>query len=1392
MVKTRSRQFHSILLCTTIRVTIVLCLSAITFLSFTLSATAQELPRSFIPVAAETLSNSFVRCVYKDSKGYMWFGTDDALIRYDGSNAYRYVHDPNDRASISNNSINTILEGADKRLWIGTAQGLCIYNRELDNFTTLDSIKANRNYLNNRYITDLEFDSQGLLWIGTHEGGVNIYDPQKMEFSYITDAPSEGVMPSTNFITVLVNHGDKIWCGSRGGLMLFDARTKKRLPLGPLQRFSTAQISKIIPEKSGDILIATITGQITRLSPGDGHYSFHELLSRDALGNSSNAILALDIDHYGNILAGGESSGFNQIDHTTNKVNHLLGEEGNPKRLPTNSIHSIYADDLGLIWIGTFSDGVFVLDNTRKKFDTNENSFAKAPIEKNEVRSFAEDRHGNVWVALYGFGLAKIDAGSNHVEYADRINRQLTNRDVTSVISCRDDQLWIGTAGKGVIRINPNTNQLFYYSLRSQGFGNDQIFCLYEDKLGTVWAGTWGSGLFFYDKKNDKFVGATEYDQPTHIPNTAYISDIVEDSEGTFWIGTMYGLYELKRKSQNSFTHRLHILENSAGIIKSSQIQAIVEDKNSHDLWIGTTGGLWLKKRDSTQFLSYEMPRGSSNNAIRSILIDKHGNLWSGGNAGLSKFDTKTNTFINYTREDGLKANSFLSKAALQTSNGRFLFGSNHGFDSFFPDSIRTTSAFGKIVLADLKINGQSIKPGAAGSPLKKHISLTSALQLSYDQRSFVIDFVALNYSPSESYTYYYKLDGFDDDWNFTSRSHSATYTNLDPGTYVFVVKAANREGVTVDKPLELEITIRPVFWKTWWAFCIYIFTGMLFIYALIKIRVERLKMRNEITIEKFKREQEHELSESKTQFFTNIAHEFRTPLSLVLIPLESLMETNEVPSLLRERIFTAYKNADRMKRLVNEFLDFNKLEVGNLKLKVQHGEIVQFITECCSAFNEMAAKRGIRFCLSCDESVIMGWFDRDKLESIIFNVLSNAFKFTADSGEIKLHLKTSHSVITDGTLSRCLVLTIEDNGIGILPEELPRIFEKFYQAKSSSKISSPGTGIGLSLTKALVELHGGNITVESTPDQATTFTILLPIGSNIYELSDAALDLPDVNYTKDNSDAVNLLKGEEFEYTDTDNNTDKPEVLVVEDNFELREYLIAELKREFSVFEARDGEEGLAIALSKNPDLIISDIRMPKKDGIELCNAIKSDLNTSHIPFVLLTAKATIEDQIKGIKTGADLYLSKPFNIRYLIEHVRQIINSRRKLYARFSHDVYLTPGKATTNALDQAFLQKAIDYVANNLQDSQLSVDSMAAVFSLSRMQVYRKIKSLTGKSIVEFIRMVRMKQAIKLMDEHKLTLSEIAFEVGFNSASYFTRCFKEEYGKTPSEYLDHASVK
>jgi signal transduction histidine kinase/DNA-binding response OmpR family regulator/streptogramin lyase len=974
-----------------------------------------------------------------------------------------------------------------------------------------------------------------------------------------------------------------------------------------------------------------------------------------------------------------------------------------------------------------------------------------------------------------------MNSATSAFERADKINGKLSSTKITSIICNRKNDLWVGTAGKGVYKVSLADQQCVNYELASDGFGNNQVFCVYEDKKGIVWAGTWGSGIFYFDQPTQKFINATEYDKPNHIPNTAYVTQILEDSSGTMWVATLYGLYELKRKGDNKFTYVMHAPDGHDGSIQGSQVHTIAEDRN-RNLWIGTNEGLNVKEKNSADFILYKMQAASGVNTIRSIVPDNFGNIWIGGSIGLTKFDLATKSFVNYTREDGLKSNNFQRNAALASRSGKLFFGSNDGFDSFFPENIPATSWNRPIILTDLRINNQSVKPGTVDSPLKKQIGMTSDLVLSYDQRSFVIDFAVLDPGQPPHYSYCYMLEGFDDEWNCFGPNNSATYTNLNPGHYVFMVKAANRDGAWTEKPLTLDITIKQVVWKTWWAYTIYIGLLAIFGYVLAKVRVERLKMKNEITLEKLKREQEHELSESKNQFFTNIAHEFRTPLSLILLPLETLVGAKEIPQILHQHVLTAFKNADRMKRLVNELLDFNKLEAGNLQLQVQYLELVQFIFETSSSFNEMAQRRQMKFTVTSEVETIFGWLDPDKLERVIFNVLSNAFKFTEDTGEIKVNISTKTSVNQEGNMLRFIVIVIEDNGIGMLPEELPRVFDKFYQAKSSSKVSSPGTGIGLSFSKALVELHRGTISVDSIPDHTTNFAIVIPIDAAAYGIEEPDTTLPGVVPIRE-SVSISALHDKDEHHEAL---SDRPKILVAEDNHELRNFLVAELHSEFSVLQARDGEEALAMALEMNPDLIISDIMMPRKDGIEFCRAIKSELSTCHIPFILLTAKATIDDQINGIGTGADLYIPKPFSIRYLTTHIRQIIASRQKMYARFSQDVYLMPGKAATNALDQAFLQKAIDYIILNLKDPQLSVDSIADLFNLSRMQVYRKIKALSGKSVVEFIKMVRMKQAIKLMDAHSHTLSEIAFEVGFNSPSYFTRCFKEEFGKAPSEYL------
>lgn len=1342
----------------------------------------QQFSSGLLPVVPDLLSSSTVRCIYKDSKGYMWFGTANGLIRFDGVNAYRYMHNPGDRSSITHNTINVILENRDQDLLIGTAQGLCIYNKVLDNFVNLDSIEGNRNYLTNRYITSVAVDDYGNYWVGTHEGGINVYDPVKKEFSYIIEPAHKGIMPSTNFINVLYNHEGVIWCGSKGGLLLYNSATKRRIPLNSLNYFSDKQVTDIVLDKRRKLMLATLTGEIAQIVSQSGQFKFRKILSGEEFAGSSNRVLALDFDLHGNMLVGGEEAGFNYVDTKTWKVTRWVDDEATSNRLPINSVQSIYVDNEGIIWIGTLNNGVFRFDNRKKKFEASTEEREKSIFSNREARSFVEDEYGNIWIAYYGVGIGKIDTKTNTWQNLTDINQKITNKNLSSIIYDRYGEIWVGTLGKGVYRINLKNRSVINYSIKSDGFGNDQVFCLYESGNGTIWAGTWGSGLFYFDTKNQKFVNSTEYSKSNHIPNTAYVTTMMEGSDGKFWVGTLYGLYELDETQDFSFTYKLHVPDSTAGSISGALIQALCEDKEKN-LWIATEdNGLNLKERGSTTFKFYQTENGLRSNTIRSLLVDEQGNVWMGSNRGLSKLIVSTNTIINYGIEDGLKTNNFYTNASLISSEGKFFFGNNYGFTSFFPDSIRVNPIRPTLYLSDLKINNQSVRPGAPDSPLSKHISLASEIELLYDQRSFAIDFVALDYNHSSDYTYCYKLQNFDEEWNCIGSNHTASYTNIDPGHYVFMVKAANQDGVWTETPIQLKINIQQVFWKTWWAFAIYFSIVFIIIYAGVKFRIERLKIKNQLLLERLAREQEHELSESKTQFFTNISHEFRTPLSLVMMPLESLITTENLPAQFSERIATAYKNAGRMMRLVNELMDFAKLENGNLQLKVVHGELVSFIIETCAAFNEVAKKRKITFTVSSSIESLTGWFDRDKLERIIFNVLSNAFKFTAAGGTVNLQINIRYTTVAKVNQCRCLELVIVDNGMGISADEIPHIFEKFYQAKSATKVSSPGAGIGLSLTKALVELHQGKISVESVPDRETVFNILLPIDAAAFQIDNVPQDL--IGEASDIH--INKYPLQQKFNIDADDSSAKPEILVAEDNDELREYLVAELKKEFLVLEVKDGHEGLLLARQKNPSVIISDVMMPNMDGIEFCKAIKNDLETCHIPFILLTAKSTIQDQILGIGTGADVYITKPFNVQYLMTHVFQVIESRQKLYSRFSQEVYLMPAMVTSNALDEAFLQKAIDFITDNLQDTQLGVDTIASFFNLSRMQIYRKIKGLTGKSVVEFIRTVRMKQAIKLMDTQKYTLSEIAFEVGFSSSSYFTKCFKDEYGKTPSDFL------
>lgn len=1352
----------------------------VTGLFLSLGVEAQTTKTQFTSIAPEELGSKFIRCIYKDSRGFMWFGTGTGLIRFDGTNVYRYERRPNDSKSIPNNRINAITEDSDKNLWIGTGHGLVRYDNDKDAFIDVDSVDGAVNHLSNKYVAALCTDKQGNLWIGTHGNGLNVYNPKTLTFTYLADTSYRLRVSPDDYITSLFLARDNIWVSTKGGLKLYSTKTMLPLSLSVDDvNVKSKEITQVIQDQSENVWLATADRQIIRLSSAGGGYHVRKTkLKRNSVGGDEGSILTLVADVTDNLWMGGENSGLNYLDSESLAITSYLADEENSKKLPTNSVRCVYVDNKGLVWIGTYNRGVFLIDHHAKKFETfQRNTIAKNGLTGNNIRGLAEDKKGNIWFASSGAGLGKLDLNNFELQFDETINRKLATGNLSALLCDSEGNLWIGTWGSGVYKLNLTTHSLTRYTQVSGGFGDNKVFCVYEDKKKNIWVGTNGSGLFYLKPNATEFTSLHAVTKKDYITKTAYISSILEDSNNRLWVATLFGLYELQIENDNSYNFKWYSAK--AGNFPSNDIITLHEDVN-RNVWVGTgDNGLAMLPSSRAAFSSLEKPDNLFRKSIRALLSDAGANLWISTNSGVGKYNPTTKLFRNYTSDDGLPSNEFNGAVCLKARNGKFYFGSDKGVLAFFPDSIRDNTTEPTVYLTDLKIDNESVKVDDPESVLNRHISLTDKIELSYNQRSFIINFAAINYGKSAKSQYCYRLEGFDQNWNCVGSNQSATYTNIDPGHYVFLVRATSSDGISGNKQARLEITIHQAPWKTWWAIVLY---GVLFlslVFFIVKIRVERIHIKNLLELERLAHEKDQALGESKTLFFTNVSHEFRTPLSLIAMPLESLSTMNDLPPSVTEKLNAIRVNAEKMLRLVNELMDFNKLEEGKLKLHIQHGELDQFIIALAAVFKPLAEKKNIRFGVDCMVPSLEGWFDHNKLEKIVVNILYNAFKFTSDGGAIKVTINAKDS--TDGQLpTRYVEIAIADNGIGISPEELPFIFDKFYQTKSATRSSNPGTGIGLSLTKGLVEFHGGSITAESTPDHETKFVIVLPISRHVY--NDDDIDEGSADQVSEKT--VNHTGTDGLANDDGDN---KPQILIVEDNDELRKYISHELKQQFNVLEASDGNEGLAIALEKSPDLIISDILMPVKSGIEFCREIKEDLKTSHIPFVLLTAKATVDDQIAGVATGADVYITKPFSIRFLIAQVNQIIDSRQKLYSRFSQEVYLLPGKMTSNDIDQAFLQKAIDYIIAHLQDPQLGVDSIADLFNLSRMQVYRKIKALTGKSVVDFIRMVRIKEALKLMETQRYTLSEIAFQTGFNSASYFTRCFKDHYGKAPSEYLE-----
>ena len=759
--------------------------------------------------------------------------------------------------------------------------------------------------------------------------------------------------------------------------------------------------------------------------------------------------------------------------------------------------------------------------------------------------------------------------------------------------------------------------------------------------------------------------------------------------------------------------------------------------------------------------------------------------LWIGGNKGLSKLDIEKNTFTNFNKKDGLLSNSFNYNAVFRDIDNVLYFGNLKGINYFNPDKIIYNQEKTKVYLSNFKISNEVITPESKNSPLTNVISKTKEIVLNYYQSSFTFEYVGVNYTRGKNNQYAYFLEGFDENWNYVETTRSATYKNVPPGDYTFMVKASNNDEIWNDTPRTLEIKILAPWWKTNLALFIFILitlTTVLIIYNFLNVR---LKERQQIKKEREERAQDEALNAKKIQFFTNISHEFRTPLTLILNPLEAIIENKSVklPHDISEKHATIYKNSKRLSRLIDELMDFRKLQFNKMSINASKFEIVPFVKEVVSHFEEEAAQRNIILSVESQQENISIWADPSMLEKIIFNLLSNAFKATKDNGMVSINIQIPLQPIDFPLLNGKedfygIEISILDSGIGIDKKDLEHIFTRFYQSNEMDKQYYGGTGIGLEVVKNFIDLHMGIIEVHSEQKKGTEFKILLPLGSKHLNLSKT-----DSNSKTNNEIYQQINKSEINLETANNGERNKKTVLIVEDNSELRNYLKNELKEDYKVKIAINGKEGLQMAIKFIPDLVISDVMMPIMDGFEMCQKIKNDIRVSHIPLLMLTAKGMQIDRVKGIDSGADVYLNKPFNMHVLKAHLSQLLNSRQILFNKYYNGVSDKELRNTTS-LDKQFITNILEYIHENITDPALNVENLADKLLISRSKLYRKIKALTGNTANEFIRNIRLEKAKQFLENSDYSISEISYKTGFSSPSYFTKCYKIQFGILPTD--------
>lgn len=1292
------------------------------------------------------LSNNEVNCIYQDRNGFMWFGTFDGLNRYDGYNFKIFRKKIGDKNSLINNRIQAIEEDDSANLWIATMGGVSIYNTVQKKFNTLyfnPYAKAGLQRADNT--TLLKSDINKDMLIGTAKDGLLLYLRQAGKTIQIPFLTSSTTQTSYQVSAIDIDQQNQVWLFIDGvGLCKYD-RKKHRVSL---ITETLKYASCIKSDHSGNLWLGTTLG-IYKYIPSTGKYSFKSL---------PRAVTSLYLDQQDSLCISTDGGGIFMMNIKDEKMVHPLAANGE-ELFTSSAIKGMLKDKDGRIWVATLRGGINIIDDHRYRFKT----LTPDPLQKNNyhnyfISSFAQDASNNLWIGTDGNGINYWNRTKNSfVNYKKEGGTGLSSNNITTILNDHENTIWIATWGGGINRFNKATGSFEQFScinsVKNLEFKN--VWKLYEDAQQTLWASTFDNGgLYRFNAILKRF----ELFDDT-IGN---ILCFTEDRKGNLWAGTDNRLIRIDKKSKKHLVFTI-----------GYRLRSILEDKGDV-LWLATEGGglysFNTAKRRLTQFTQSE---GLPNNAVLNILRDNQGALWLSTFYGLSKFNPSDKKIHNFFASDGLQSNQFSYLAASKLKSGELIFGGIKGFNLFLPEKISFSREKQQVLLTEVNIDNVPLSDSINTGFIKKRTAgVIEELVLPYHKASLSFEYISLEYSKPDKINYAYFLEGWDNNWINAGKVRTANYSRLKEGNYTLHIKATNSEGEWGDEK-SVSIVVLPPWQRTWWAYCLYAFIICMVVYLYLRYKRQQIDLAYKVRLAQIETQQEKELNEKKLSFFTNITHELRTPLTLIVNPVKELIGKAE--DTLKHELNIIYRNASRLLTLVDQLMLFRTADNETSKIQINELNLYPLCKETYESYSKIAESKNIRYEFECTNQELKIFGDYEKLEIIFFNLISNAFKFTPPNGSILFKVVENESDIE---------IFINDTGCGIHENVKNKLFEKYYQEKDTSRNKEMGFGIGLYLAKQFIDCHKGTLNYSSYPDKGTSFQIKLNKGMWFDALITA--EAQQQNKLVSRPEQIPDEEIVEIPHIDTLEITEKRSLLIVDDHIELRQYLRKIFMKKFAVYETGNGNDGFELAQKYMPDIIISDVLMEGGNGIDLCKKIKADPMLNHIPVILLSGLSSSDSKLKGIESGADDYITKPFEKELLMAKINAILDNRASLHQYFRDNITLRNNNQKISATYKAFLEKCIAIVEENLNNEEFNAQWLASSCNLSYSILYKKVKSISGLSLNTFIRSIRLRKAALLMLSTNTNVNEAAFQVGIYDIKFFRAQFKKLYGMNPSDYI------